>query len=59
MKKLTLDLQALAVETFETAEVAEQRGTVEARFAPTLLKTNCTQCVTYCIETCVNQCPTG
>jgi hypothetical protein len=51
MKKLSLKLDALAVETFETAAAPDERGTVEGR-APTLLKTNCTMCQTYCVDTC-------
>lgn len=55
MKKLSLELQDLTVETFETATADESRGTVEARDLFTQLKTMCTQCMTLCVETCVNQ----
>jgi hypothetical protein len=55
MKKLSLEIQDLAVESFETDAAEEPRGTVEAREFWTQLKTNCTQCMTLCIETCVNQ----
>jgi len=55
MRKLLLELQDLTVETFETATADESRGTVEARDLFTQLKTMCTQCMTLCVETCVNQ----
>jgi hypothetical protein len=55
MRKLSLVIQDLTVETFETAAAEEARGTVEARELYTQLKTMCTQCMTLCVETCVNQ----
>jgi hypothetical protein len=54
MRKLSLELQELAVESFETDVAEEPRGTVEAREFYTQLKTNCTQCITFCVEICVN-----
>jgi hypothetical protein len=56
MKKLSLDLQELAVETFATAVVAEERGTVQGQGVFTQLKTNCTQCMSFCIESCMATC---
>jgi hypothetical protein len=53
MDKLKLNLDELTVETFQSAPVSEQRGTVEARefFASSLrtcIDTNCG--ASYCVS---------
>jgi|GEM_PF-6848806 len=45
MNKLRLNLDELSVETFESAAVSEQRGTVEARDFPTARTICNTECV--------------
>jgi hypothetical protein len=48
MKKLTLDVDALAVESFPTAEVDEARGTVDAQEATVRCNTRVASCYTSC-----------
>lgn len=59
MKKLSLNLEKLSVESFRTAPVAEQKGTVAAHeamiTAPSPLHTCAYHC-TYQGPTCFNQC---
>ena len=69
MKKLTLNLDALAVESFDTAAAAEPRGTVDAhQVRPTAPEScdyycasqNISGCCTAdptCPATCQNTCP--
>ena len=46
MNKLRLNLDELAVETFESAAISEKRGTVEARESPPIARTQCnTECI--------------
>ncbi|HEY7769953.1 hypothetical protein [Longimicrobium sp.] len=47
MNKLKLNLDELSVETFESADVPEQRGTVEGR---DLFATGRTLCNTECVS---------
>ena len=42
MKKLKLELDALAVESFHTGETAQSLGTVEGHFAVTCAQDSCT-----------------
>jgi hypothetical protein len=53
MQKLKLDLETLAVQTFDVAEESAQRGTVQAHVAPTLPVEDCFRsvfptCGIYC-----------
>ena len=59
MRKLTLDLDALAVESFATDAAAAARGTIAAREAtPTCNLTNldCQTNIVYCPSRVVTQC---
>lgn len=51
MRKITLSLDHLAVESFETATVDGDRGTVQAHFAPTYNGADC--------GSAYDACPTG
>lgn len=42
MKKLTLNVDALAVESFQTGATADTLGTVEGHFAVTCAQDSCT-----------------
>ena len=57
MKKLSLSLDALEVQSFTTSEGAPVRGTVRGEQEPCTCYTNCTcpGCPT-CYETCPNTC---
>ena len=50
MKKIRLELDAIEVESFPTAQIPEETGTVEANFAS---RPGDTWCVTCWDETCL------
>jgi hypothetical protein len=56
MKKLTLDVEALTVESFrpETDPVAAREGTVHAHAAPDTQQVRCTY---FCTYACTGFCP--
>lgn len=51
MRKITLELDSLVVESFETATAGADRGTVQANLDPTLHGPNC--------GSAFDACPTG
>ena len=55
MKKLSLEIEALAVETFETGAEARGRGTVRAHVA-TGSGATCVYHCTFAGDTCQNAC---
>lgn len=58
MKKITLNLDALEVSTFETAAVEMKAGTVEAHFATKIQQYTCDPQVGTCFGyTCVGAGP--
>ena len=58
MKKIQMDPQELRVESFPTAAVAPERGTVNGAEA-SFYATGCIQCGTAARMTCYAGCPTG
>jgi hypothetical protein len=52
VQKLRLELDELAVTSFETAEAEESRGTVEAQALDPTRRTACPTCRTLCLPYC-------
>ncbi|HEX8691074.1 MAG TPA: hypothetical protein VF746_01430 [Longimicrobium sp.] len=57
MKKLRLDLDALVVESFDTARGAERGGTVRANEQEYCPYCCCCPCCCTCCNTCCATCP--
>lgn len=55
MRKLRLQLDDLAVTSFETADADEARGTVDAQAFDPTRRTRCPTCDTLC-QTCETLC---
>lgn len=57
MKKLTLDIDALEVESFAVKVDEEQRGTVEMHYPTATCDQSCGGTCASCVATCYNTCP--